>query len=176
MSCSHATGCPLFPLLRESLRGWRDYYCDSDDQWLGCARYQMSLTGERVPISLLPNGAHARHFEDAAADTGRSRPAGPGQAPRQAPPPRHDPWASGDAFGARPAAARPPAPPGHRIPAPDSVTPWAASAPRPVTHDRPSSPPGVSRPHAHPTRHGRQARGSRRGWWARFTDWMRGAA
>lgn len=88
MSCSHAAGCPLFPLLRASLQGWRDYYCDSEDQWLGCARYQVSLTGERVPISLLPNGARARHLEDAATGQDRSGAAGP----EQAPPPQHNPW------------------------------------------------------------------------------------
>lgn len=70
MSCSHAAGCPLFPYLRESLQGWRDYYCDSADQWQSCARYRMSLTGERVPISLLPNGAQAHHLESTQAETG----------------------------------------------------------------------------------------------------------
>lgn len=78
MSCSHAAGCPLFPLLRASLRGWREYYCDSDDQWLGCARYQVSLTGERVPISLLPNGARARHLED-VTEADRAGAANPGR-------------------------------------------------------------------------------------------------
>lgn len=63
VGCSHATGCPLFPLLNASLQGWRDYYCDSTDRWQECARYKMSLTGERVPISLLPNGHHATHLK-----------------------------------------------------------------------------------------------------------------
>lgn len=87
MGCSHTAGCPLFPLLKASLQGWRDYYCDSEDQWLGCARYQMSLTGERVPISLLPNGARARHLEDTAEGADRSSAAGPEQGSQQARPP-----------------------------------------------------------------------------------------
>ena len=52
MGCLHAKGCPLFPLLNASLRGWRDYYCDSEDRWLDCARYKLSRTGQPVPISL----------------------------------------------------------------------------------------------------------------------------
>ncbi len=66
MSCSHATGCPLFPLLNASLQGWREHYCDSTDRWKDCARYQLALTGERVPISLLPNGHRAAYLAEAA--------------------------------------------------------------------------------------------------------------
>lgn len=65
MPCSHANDCPLFPLLRSSLRGWRDYYCDTEDRWLDCARYKLSLTGQLVPISLLPNGREAHHLRNA---------------------------------------------------------------------------------------------------------------
>jgi hypothetical protein len=63
VSCLHATTCPLFPQLRSSLQGWRDYYCDSEHEWRDCARYQMSLAGERVPLALLPNGKTARYIE-----------------------------------------------------------------------------------------------------------------
>lgn len=67
MACSHAPACPLFPLLNASLDGWRNCYCDSDDGWRGCARYQQSLRGQFVPLSLLPNGHDARHLQSAAA-------------------------------------------------------------------------------------------------------------
>jgi hypothetical protein len=163
VGCSHAAGCPLFPLLRESLRGWRDYYCDSNDQWLGCARYQMSLTGERVPISLLPNGAHARHFEDAGG-TGRPGAAAPRQAERQAvrqaPSPQSDPWsAEGSAFGAQSWAAGPSAPAapaapdasaGHRVAGPETVTPWATAPPSIPLTQSPPRPAPASHQHQPP--------------------------
>lgn len=63
MLCPHAQGCPLFPLLNASLRGWRECYCDSTDNWRTCARYQLSTMGEPVPISLLPNGVTAQHLQ-----------------------------------------------------------------------------------------------------------------
>lgn len=87
MSCSHATGCPLFPLLNASLQGWRDFYCDSrEERWRDCARYKLSLTSTRVPISLLPNGHHAQHLKrDADADSCGA--AGPRQASQSRPDP-----------------------------------------------------------------------------------------
>lgn len=176
VGCSHSAGCPLFPLLRANLQGWRDYYCDSQDQWLGCARYQMSLTGERVPISLLPNGAHARHLEN-PGDAGRSRAADPRQVPRQAPPPQHNPWSQGSASGSQPAPARPPEPSGHGIAAPGSAAQWGAASPQTQgTHYHPSAPPQNPQPHTQPSQHAPQAPSQKRGWWARFTEWMGGPA
>lgn len=176
VGCSHSAGCPLFPLLRASLQGWRDYYCDSEDQWLGCARYQVSLTGERVPISLLPNGARARHLEEMAG-TERYGAAYPEQRQQQAPPPRHDPRPAVSAAWPQPAPTRPPEPSGPRSAAPQSEAQWqAASAPIPVTPYQPSPPPQIPQPPDRPARHARQAPGSKRGWWARFTEWMGGPA
>lgn len=63
MSCSHATTCPLFPHLHSSLAGWKRTYCDSNDGWHNCARYEKSLTGETVPLSLLPNGKMVQIME-----------------------------------------------------------------------------------------------------------------
>lgn len=83
MACSHSAGCPLFPLLNASLDGWRRCYCDSDDGWRGCARYQQSLRGQYVPLSLLPNGHDAQHLQHAAAP-GPAAP-GPGGVPGSAP-------------------------------------------------------------------------------------------
>ncbi len=88
MACTHAAGCPLFPHLNASLQGWRDYYCDSTDRWQTCARYKLSLTGERVPISLLPNGHRASHLAG-PPEPDPSDGAGQGQAPQWAGAPGH---------------------------------------------------------------------------------------
>lgn len=178
VSCSHAAGCPLFPLLRASLRGWREYYCDSDDRWLDCARYQVSLTGERVPISLLPNGARARHLED-VAEADRSGAANPGEVPvpRQAPPPQPDPWSPEAAPWSQPAPPRP-----YEQSETGTVTPGATahfgatSPPAPAWHHQPSPPPQIPEPSNSLARRARQAPSSKRGWLARFADWMRGPA
>lgn len=177
VGCSHAVGCPLFPLLRASLKGWRDYYCDSEDQWLGCARYQVSLTGERVPISLLPNGASARHLEAAAGEAARSAAANPEQEPQQSPLPQHNPWSPESASWSQPAPARPP-----ESSEPLTATSQTAAqfgtapAPTPVSHDQPSPSPRSPQPQYHASRHARQGSRSKRGWWARFTEWMGGPA
>lgn len=66
MSCSHAASCPLFPRLQASLEGWRRTYCDHDTAWQGCARYELSLSGGSVPITLLPNGHNIQVVEPSA--------------------------------------------------------------------------------------------------------------
>lgn len=152
VGCSHAATCPLFPLLRASLQGWRDHYCNSADRWNDCARYQLSLTGERVPISLLPNGARAQHIER-AADANRLGAASPSQAPRRTPPSRLDPWQP------EPTAQFEPAPP-----------------PAPLLQHQPSSPTQLPRPPERRVQRTRRARGAKQGWWARIADWMRGPA
>ncbi|MFI1052767.1 hypothetical protein ACH4U3_44840 [Streptomyces griseoruber] len=81
VGCLHTSTCPLFPHLNESLEGWRTYYCDNEANWRGCARYKVSLTGERVPITLLPNGRHARHLAPRPA-----RPASAERGPAEQPP------------------------------------------------------------------------------------------
>ena len=162
MGCSHAVGCPLFPLLKASLQGWRDYYCDSADQWHECARFKLSLTGERVPITLLPNGRHAQHL-GRPTSTGRPVAAQPGQtprqAPRQAPPPRpnppaadHDPWFQGSPGGH-------PGPSGRGYPPPEFPVPGYPSAHDPVPspgpgwhHHQPSPPSQVPQPPVGPDR------------------------
>ncbi|MPY49330.1 hypothetical protein FPZ41_12385 [Streptomyces sp. K1PN6] len=151
MSCSHAEGCPLFPLLRASLRGWRNYYCDSEGQWHSCARYQMALTGERVPISLLPNGAQARHLEDMAG-------------------------ADPSGAAAQSAATRSPEPSGPVPATPETMAQFGSSAPPdPAWHHQPSPPAQSPQPSGHPTPRTHHA-SSKRGWWAQITDWMKGPA
>ncbi|RVU27402.1 hypothetical protein EOT10_09570 [Streptomyces antnestii] len=176
MGCSHAVACPLFPLLRASLQGWRDHYCDSEDRWRDCARYQLSLTGERVPISLLPNGARARHLEE-GDDGNRPGAAHPGQVPRQDPPPHAGPWQPETRSWSQPAPASPPEPSGHGIATPETMAQFGATPPSaPVWHHQPSPPPQVPQPSDGLARRGRRAPGSKRGWWTRFADWMRGPA
>ena len=78
---------PPLPYLRSSLQGWRDYYCDSEQEWKGCARYRMSLTGERVPITLLPNGKSARYIDFTGAAASPSDPSTPTTPAPQSPGP-----------------------------------------------------------------------------------------
>lgn len=160
VGCSHRAGCPLFPLLNASLRGWRDHYCDSEDRWHDCARYKLSLTGQLVPITLLPNGHDAQLLRP---DNGRSGAAETRRAPKQAPPSQVDSEAPETAVAL--AQFEP-------VPAPELARPVEPSPP-PQVPESPESPPPPS------TRPVRQARGSRRhgrsrltGWWTRLADWI----
>ena len=56
MSCSHTTDCPLFAqfAMEPSLAIWKQHFCDSE--FTKCARYQLSLKGAAVPLTLMPNG------------------------------------------------------------------------------------------------------------------------
>lgn len=120
MGCSHTGECPLFPLLNASLRDWRDYYCDSEDGWRGCARYKLSTRGQLVPITLLPNGANAQHLRGTfTADSGAAR-------PRQVPSSRLDPGfpqtpAAQFEPGPTPARRFNPAPPPAPVPHPSGI-------------------------------------------------------
>ena len=146
MACSHSAGCPLFPKLNASLRGWRDAYCDSDTEWRSCARYTQSLTGRSVPITLLPNGKYAHTMTRTAPGSGSVTASGTGPVParssRFASLPRVATAPPGSPFEQAPAQA---APPLVRPPTP------AATAPTP--------PPPTGR-----------------SWSTRLVDWMRGPA
>ncbi|MEU6161065.1 hypothetical protein [Streptomyces sp. NPDC047130] len=168
MACPHAAGCPLFPLLRSSLRGWRDYYCDSGDRWGDCARYQMSLTGEPVPISLLPNGHSARHLQDPAG-AGTPGMAGPGRthtAPAWSQPAPPGPVA--EPSGYRAAAGEAGAwfanvPPAAADPYQAAADPYQRQAAPAYAHQAPDD----------AARDTRQAPRAKRGRWARLVDWMK---
>lgn len=164
VGCSHRVGCPLFPLLNASLRGWRDHYCDSEDRWHDCARYKLSLTGQLVPITLLPNGHDAQLLRP---DNSRSGAAETRRAPKQAPPSQVDSESLETAVAL--AQFEP-------VPAPEPARPVEPSPP-PQVPESPESPPPPS------TRPVRQARGSKRhgrsrltGWWTRLADWITGPA
>ncbi|WP_158711020.1 hypothetical protein [Streptomyces albus] len=184
------------------MQSWRDHYCDSEHQWRSCARYQTSLTGERVPISLLPNGRHAHHLRraaDTAASCGEAvpeqqpphqaqpyrQPPPPQQAqqpspPQQAQPLRRDPWTPETDSWFRPAQEQPhphPSEPyGRGVAAPETTARF-----EPAPQWEPARP-GEVPPRRAPrqpdrrARHTRQATGQKRGRWARLMEWMRGPA
>jgi hypothetical protein len=56
MTCSHNTSCPLFAqfAMEPSLKVWQQHYCEGE--YKKCVRFQNSLQGKPVPITLLPNG------------------------------------------------------------------------------------------------------------------------
>ena len=56
MACSHTTTCPLFPLIsvNSALKVWKTFYCEG--KYNNCARYNLSKSGQSVPVNLLPNG------------------------------------------------------------------------------------------------------------------------
>lgn len=150
MGCTHADACPLFPLLNASLQSWRDYYCDSEDRWLTCARYELAVRGELVPISLLPNGHDAGHLRRAsdrlttAPTIPRFEPVTPAQPDQNSP-------KAGGWFEPQPTVARPQPPRSSQGPPPP---------PRPPAPE-PQAP---------------QRRAPRRFWWTRLADWMKGSA
>jgi len=56
MACNHSTSCELFPLMamEPALQLWKKHYCDG--RFERCARFQLALKGNTVPLTLLPNG------------------------------------------------------------------------------------------------------------------------
>lgn len=56
MACNHSSSCELFPLMamEPALNLWKKHFCDG--AFNNCARYQLSLNGQTVPLTLLPNG------------------------------------------------------------------------------------------------------------------------
>jgi len=56
MSCTHSKSCPLFAqfALHPALSIWQQRYCEQDFQQ--CVRYEKSLSGVAIPVTLLPNG------------------------------------------------------------------------------------------------------------------------
>ena len=127
MACSHSAGCPLFPKLNASLRGWRDAYCDSDTEWRSCARYAQSLTGRSVPITLLPNGKYAHTMtRTATAGGGSITASGAARSSRFASLPRATTAAPGSPFEQAqqaPVLVRPPTPTAH-APTPTGKSWW----------------------------------------------------
>jgi len=154
MGCSHAKTCPLFPLLNASLRGWRESFCDSEARWRECTRYQLASRGQLVPISLLPNGADARHIRNAAERSAAAEPTPP--APLISGAPGSEAWFE-------------------PTPIPESARPVEA----PVQRHEPSSQSRANRvPNTPPAPERKpqstRPRSSKRRWWTRLAEWMRG--
>ena len=59
MECPHATSCPLFKQFTQNslLEFWKDRFCNVEDRWPTCKRFELSKTGSPVPLTLMPNGA-----------------------------------------------------------------------------------------------------------------------
>lgn len=57
MACNHMNGCELFVqfAMNPALELWKINYCESLDH-KRCARFQASLRGTPIPLTLLPNG------------------------------------------------------------------------------------------------------------------------
>jgi hypothetical protein len=56
MPCTHSSSCELYVQFAADplIKVWKENYCESGFE--NCARYQLSLKGAPVPITLLPNG------------------------------------------------------------------------------------------------------------------------
>ncbi len=173
MACPHTTGCPLFPLMNESLNAWRRYYCDSSSGWQECARYIRSNRGEVVPLGLLPNGRHAQHIQTHA---GAAAPEEPAPATLASLPPL-----SGAAVATGGTVPPGPASPAGPVPlreeSPGRFEPMRTFG-RPHTPGPPTAPSLIPQqrvsPETAPPRTDLTERRPRRRWWTRLTDWMKG--
>lgn len=60
MDCTHSKNCQLYAqfAMEPSLRLWKQRYCASEYE--KCARYQLALEGQSVPLALLPNGRRVK--------------------------------------------------------------------------------------------------------------------
>lgn len=183
MTCPHTARCPLFPLMNQSLDGWRRCYCDSHTGWRECARYELSAQGQVVPLGLLPNGRHAKYIQqhaggtpaagsvavdDPIADPVADPVAAAAAAPVADPDPDPDTAAAPVAVPVRDPArhrfqqVRWPDWPGHH------EAPVPVSVPSLVPRPRPPAEAALSR-------HGRDTTPRRR-WWSRLAEWMRSEA
>lgn len=56
MTCSNHASCQLFPqfAMEPSLKIWQQHFCEGN--FKVCVRYQHSVEGKPVPLTLLPNG------------------------------------------------------------------------------------------------------------------------
>ena len=56
--CTHKADCPLFGQfqMEQSLKIWRLLYCDTEEKFKSCARFEAALKGEVISPTLLPNG------------------------------------------------------------------------------------------------------------------------
>ena len=56
--CTHKDDCPLFEQfqMEASLKIWMLLYCDTEEKFKSCARFEAALKGTVISPSLLPNG------------------------------------------------------------------------------------------------------------------------
>lgn len=60
MSCKWIKICPLRRLEKEGKISdqWKKDYCETEENWKNCKRYQMSKEGEEHPDTLMPDGSY----------------------------------------------------------------------------------------------------------------------
>jgi hypothetical protein len=56
MPCSHMDDCQVYKLMPAGLQLWKTLYCQNEEKYPQCARFQMASKGETIPLNLLPNG------------------------------------------------------------------------------------------------------------------------
>ena len=68
--CTRQGNCPLFDkfVMSGSSNIWRMLYCDKEEKFKTCARYQAGLRGEVIPVNLLPNGEFLKAMQTGADD------------------------------------------------------------------------------------------------------------
>lgn len=177
MGCSHAAGCPFSPYLRRA--------CKAGASTTATAQ----INGSAVPATRCHSPASACRSAccptEPARDTSKRRPrradpAPPARRPPLDSPRRHDPPGSPEpASWPQPAPTQPheQSQSGPGTATPEAIAQFEATPPpADVWHDRPSPPPQVGRPSDRLARQSRHAPAPKRGWWARFADWMRGPA
>ncbi|BAU48770.1 hypothetical protein SVA_2220 [Sulfurifustis variabilis] len=77
MACTHKESCALFPVisLSSALKIWQTFYCDGRHET--CERYKLSLAGQPVAASLLPNGKLLDVANDGPRPAAEARPGAP---------------------------------------------------------------------------------------------------
>ena len=68
--CTRQSDCPLFErfIISGSANIWRRLYCDKEEKFKTCARYEAGVNGRTVPVNLLPNGQLLRSMRMGADD------------------------------------------------------------------------------------------------------------
>ncbi len=66
--CPHMGTCPMYPVIKlsGSLKVWQTRYCQA--AYAECARHKLSVAGQRVPQTLMPNGAYLKLARASSAE------------------------------------------------------------------------------------------------------------
>jgi hypothetical protein len=60
--CTNKSECALFTKFStvSAVKLWKLLYCEKEEVYRTCQRFQMKLRGETVPVTLLPNGSYLK--------------------------------------------------------------------------------------------------------------------